>query len=413
MVDRARYIVVGGGLAGGSAVEAIRERDPVGRLMLVTEEKQRPYDRVPLSKTYLTGRLPREGVFLKKPEFYEHKHIELLIGRSVKRLNLRARTVLLDDGQEVGFERLLIASGGRPKKLPIPGGHLPGIHYLRTLEDCEAIKAAMVNSGKAVVIGGGFIGCEVAAAFATKGLETTIIELGPYLLNMAIDEETGRWITKYFEQQGVRVLTGVRAASFVEGGGHMVGVQTEHGELVRGSIAVVGVGINPNEELAQEAGLKVDNGIMVNEHLETEVEGVFAAGDVARFYSPIFGHHLRVEHYDVAVKHGRLAGANMTGAQLSFTELPFFFSYMFALRTLVYGDMSKYDQVIRRGALQLTERGGFMRFYLKDGRVNAFLALNRGIKEMQAVQRLILSRRTFEDTSILADESVDLQGLTS
>jgi 3-phenylpropionate/trans-cinnamate dioxygenase ferredoxin reductase subunit len=205
------YLIIGGGLAGGSAAEAIRQRDPGGRLALVSAESHLPYDRVPLSKTYLMGKLKRDRLFLKKPEFYREQRVELMLGRRVAALDLRARTVRLEDGQDLGFHQLLLATGGRPRRLPLPGSELGGIYYLRTIEDCEALREAMGRSHRAVVIGGGFIGCEVAAAFAARGLETTILELGPYLLNMALDEETGRWIGEHFAQRGVRVI--VRSAA--------------------------------------------------------------------------------------------------------------------------------------------------------------------------------------------------------
>jgi NADPH-dependent 2,4-dienoyl-CoA reductase/sulfur reductase-like enzyme len=410
-LNEARYLIVGGGLAGGSAVEAIRSRDREGRVVLVSDERHLPYDRVSLSKEYLMGKLPRESLFLQEAEFYQQHNVEVLLGRRVQRLNVDARSALFSDGRELRFDRLLLSTGGRPRRLSIPGGNLPGIYYLRTIDDSDAIQAAMSKAHRAVVIGGGFIGCEIAAACAQKGLDATIIEVGPSLLNAPIDAETAQWITQYFTERGVHVLTNEAAARFVEENGRAVGVETKTGKEVLGDFVAVGIGVVPNVELAQEAGLAVDNGVIVNEQLEVDNKGVYAAGDVARFYSPVFAKHLRLEHYDVAVKHGQVAGANMAGGQERFTELPYFFSFMFKLRTEVWGDATQRELVVRRGPLQLTDKGGFAQFYLGQGRIQAYLSVNRPFKENEAAKKLILSRQTMEDSSVLGNESVDLETL--
>lgn len=407
-MDRFAYLIIGGGLAGGSAAEAIRQFDSTGRLALVSAEPHLPYDRVPLSKTYLMGRMKRERLFLKKPEFYEEQRIEMIRERRVEALDVNSRTVRLDDGREFAFERLLLATGGRPRRLStLPGSELGGIYHLRTIEDCEAIREAMASSRRALVIGGGFIGCEVAAAFAAQGLETTLLELGPYLLNMALDEETGRWIGDYFTQQGVRVMLDAAAARFLGEAGQVRMVETRDGQRIECDFVAVGVGIALNTELAQRAGLKIDNGVIVDEHLETEIPGLYAAGDIARFYSPVFGRHLRVEHYDVAVKHGERAGANMAGEPKAFDELPYFFSYQFKLNINVLGDMSRWDRVVRRGPLSLDP--GFLQFYLERNRLNAVLSVNRKPAELQAAQKLITAQGSWEHPSLLADESIDLE----
>ena len=359
------------------------------------------------------GKIPRESLFLQEAEFYQQHNVEVLLGRRVQRLNVDARSALLNDGRELKFDRLLLATGGRPRRLSIPGGNLPGIYYLRTIDDSEAIQAAMSKAHRAVVIGGGFIGCEIAAASVQKGLDTTIIEVGPSLLSLPIDAETAQWITEYFIERGVHVLTNEAAARFLEEDGRAVGVETKTGKEVLGDFVGVGVGVAPNVELAQEAALAVDNGIIVNEQLEVDNKGVYAAGDVARFYSPVFAKHLRLEHYDVAVKHGQVAGANMAGGQEKFAELPYFFSFMFKLRTEVWGDATQRELVVRRGPLQLTDKGGFAQFYLSQGRIQAYLSVNRPFKENEAAKKLILSRQTIEDSSVLGNESVDLGTLAN
>ncbi len=406
-----RYLIVGGGLAGASAVEAIRARDREGRIVLVSDERHLPYDRVPLSKEYLRGELSRENLLVQTPEFYEQERVEALLGRRVEKLNLDARTALLDNDQSLRFDRLLLATGSRPRRLAIAGGDLKGIHYLRTLEDSDAIQEAMSNASRAVIVGGGFIGCEIAAACVQKGLDTTILEVGPSLLSVPLDRETAEWITSHLADHGVRILANETAARFIEMDGRACGVETKTGRRVEGDFVAVGIGVAPNVELAQESGLPIDRGVIVNDRLEVNDAGVYAAGDVARFYSPIFEKHLRLEHYDVAVKHGQLAGANMAGAKERFAELPYFFSFMFDLRTEVWGDATQRDLIIRRGPLQLTDKGGFAQFYLSGGRVQAYLSVNRPFEEAEAAKQLILRRQSIGDPSCLGNESTELGSL--
>jgi NADPH-dependent 2,4-dienoyl-CoA reductase/sulfur reductase-like enzyme len=410
-MDSTRYLIVGGGLAGGSAVEAIRERDQEGRIVLVSDEKYLPYDRVGLSKGYLLGKLRQESLFLQDAEFYLQQHVDVLLGRKVQRLNMNAGTAVLDGGLEMKYERVLLATGGRARRPPIPGCDLPGIHCLRTIDDSDAIRTTMSSARRAVVMGGGFIGCEIAAVCRQQGLETTIVEILPSLLSLPLDTETAQWVTKHFIEQGVNVLTDETVARFVESNGRVAGIETKTGKTIPADFVAIGIGITPNVELAKEAGLTVDNGVVVNERLQVDDTNVYAAGDIASFYSPLFGKRLRLEHYEVAAKHGEVAGANMAGGQEKFTELPHFFSSMFKLRIEVWGDATQRDAVIRRGPLEPTEKGGFAQFYLNQGRVQAYLSINRPYREAEAAKKLILSREPVKDVSLLGDESVDLNNV--
>lgn len=410
-MDEAKYVIVGGGLAGFNAIPAIRERDADGRIVLVTDEKERPYDRVPLSKRYLQGALSRDGVFLRPPEFFEEKHVELWTGRRATRLDAESKVVSLDDGREVRYGRLLLATGGTPRRLSSPGSDLRGIFYLRTLEDSDALQKAMAQAKRLVVVGGGFIGCEVAAAAVMKGLEATVVEMGPYLLNLAFDEPTGRWVMDRLAAKGMKLRCGERALDFHGEGGRVTGVETSAGAVLPADLVVVGVGLIPNTDLAKDAGLRVDNGVVVDEHLRTSAPDIYAAGDVARFYAPVFERHLRVEHYDVAVRHGKIAGANMAGADASFNDLPYFFSDLFELRIHVHGTLSDHDRILLRGERTLPDQGGFVQFYMKGGRIMAYLGVNRRLKEERAAQRLIASRKTFENTNPLEDPDTDLIAL--
>ena len=339
-MEAIEYLIIGGGLAGAYASINIRKHDTNGRVLIITNENDIPYDRVPLSKEYLKGTLTKDKILIKTKEFYEQNTIELLLGAEVTNLDAKNHVVTLKDGKTFAFKKLLLATGGHARKLTIPGSDLNGVYYLRTIEDCDRLKDVIANSKRAVVVGGGFIGCELASALTNKGLETTIIEMGPYLLNMALDEETGTWISDYFSNKGVKVITNASAAEILGKDGHVIAVKTKDGQEIETDFVIIGVGLVLNVELAEKAGLKVEKGILVNQFLETSIENIYAAGDVARFFSPIFQRHLRLEHYDIAVKHGNTAGINMSGDKVQFNELPYFFSYQFDLKIHAYGDLS-------------------------------------------------------------------------
>ena len=407
-MDHLPYVIIGGGLAGNAAAEAIRRRDKTGRVVVICAEPHLPYDRVPLSKDYLLGKIERQQVFLKNPRFYERNTIEMLLHNPATALDVAQRQVTLSNGQQLGFDKLLLATGGRPRRLSIAGAELEGLYYLRNLEDTEAIQRGLQGARRAVVIGGGFIGCELAAGFAQLGLQTTVVELTPAPLSLVVDAETSAFVTAYLQQQGVTVLTDTAATQFLGAQGRVRAIVTNTGQEIAADLVAVGVGIALNTELATTAGLTVDNGVVVNEYLEATA-GIFAAGDMARYYSPPLGRHLRVEHYDVALQHGRLAGANMTGEQRAYLELPYFFSFMGALQINVVGDMSRREQCVRRGELSLEP--GFVQFYFADELLQAALSINRNGALLQAVRERILSRRPVTHPEAFADETQDVTAL--
>lgn len=407
-MERIPYVIVGGGLAAAAAIDAIRRRDKTSRLMLIGAEPHLPYDRVPLSKDYLLGQMEREQVFLRPPRFYERHKVELLLGQAATALDVDQRRITLADGRQVGFGKLLLATGGRPRTLPLPGAALQGIHYLRTLEDAAALRRAVQDARSAAVIGGGFIGCEVATGLAQLGVQTTIIEVTAAPLSLVLDAETCQFIATYLQQQGITVRTNTAAARFVGAHERVHGVETDSGETIAADLVAVGVGIALNTELAAEAGLAVDNGVVVNEYLEA-ADGMYAAGDIARYYSPLLGRHLRVEHYDVALQHGRTAGANMTGAQRAYTELPYFFSHMGPLHIDVIGDMSHRQQSIRRGPLRL--QPGFTQFYFADNLLQAALCINGNPTVLQAARERIMQQRPVTQPEAFADLRRDVTTL--
>lgn len=410
MPELVHYLLVGGGVAGGHAVFEIRKHDKSGRIVVVNEENQFSYDRPPLSKEYLAGKKKRRDVFYRADSYYARNKVEVIRGHKVRTIDTSLRSVMLDDGREFAYKVLLIATGGRVRKLELPDSDLEGIYYLRTIEDCDGIRKAARSRKKVVIVGGGFIGCEVAATLKGRGLKVTLLERSPHLLSAAIDEETADWIRAYHSKKGVNVLTDTAVTRFVGKNGHVNGVELKDGKVLATHFVVAGIGIIPNTELAEDAGIKIDKGILVDECLRTSADDVYAAGDVARFYSPIFKRNLRVEHVDVAQKQGTTAGRNMTGLKKQpFDELPYFFSNQFDLEINAYGDLSQRSIIVRRGKMDV--KTGFIQFYLQGTILDGILSVNADWKDIETAKTLLGMRKEIPNPSILADESNTLTSI--
>jgi NADPH-dependent 2,4-dienoyl-CoA reductase/sulfur reductase-like enzyme len=399
-------LIIGGGLAGGYAAITLRQNDKNSSITLVTDERHLPYDRVPLSKEYLQGKVKLESLYIRKPDFYTKNNIEIITGRRVVNLDLNNNIAVLDDNSEIKFKKLLLATGGYPRKLKMGEENKLNVFYLRRIEHSDSIREAALRSKKAVIIGGGFIGCEIASSLKKIGVESTIIEKANNILTLALDDETAQLIEKHFKISGINVITGTSVKQFISQDDKVVGIETETGEEITADMFVVGIGIKVSTDLAEKAGLDVNNGIMVDEFLRTKKENVYAAGDVANFYHPLYETHMRVEHYDVAVKHGKIAGANMAGQNSSFNDLPYFFSYMYNLNIYSWGMIKGYDYVVKRGQIDIEK--GFLQFYFKKGQMIAVLGINT-FKETDVARKIIMSKKTFENPDILADKNRNLQ----
>lgn len=400
------YVIVGGGLAGSHAAQAIRENDSNGSILLISGENHLPYDRVPLSKNYLLGKMKSEVLYVKKLNFYADQKIELLVGHKATKLDPKNHVVDIDDGSQINYKKLLLATGGRARQLSITGSDLKGVFYLRTIDDADAILNAMQESKSAVIIGGGFIGCELASSFTKKNISSTIIEVGPKILGRVFDQDTARWLDDYFTKKGVKIMKNTTPTEIIGKEGEVSGIKLQSGQIIPTDFIVIGIGIIPNTELAKDAGLEVDNGIVVNQYLQTSDSDIYAASDVARFYSPVFGKQMRLEHYDLAIKQGKLAGENMTGKSKQFEELPYFFSFMFDVRIEAYGDLSKYDNVVTKGSP--TENGNFTKFYLENGVINAVMMVTRK-ENVEYIKQLIHSRKKLDDTGILTKDEQKIE----
>ncbi|HXG41867.1 MAG TPA: FAD-dependent oxidoreductase [Dehalococcoidia bacterium] len=404
MAPRSTVVIVGANLAGGRAAEALRKEGFDGRIFLVGEEPHPPYERPPLSKEYLRGEMPREELFVQPESFWAEQEIELLMGVRAVSLDLAHKRVELSSGERLSFDKLLLATGGRVRRLEVPGADLEGIHYLRTVDDSEALARELRPGRRLAIVGAGFIGSEVAASAREKGLEVTMIEVLPLPLQKALGPEVGRIYADIHRQHGVELVLGEGVERF-EGDSRLQAVVTSTGRRIECDLALVGVGIVPATELAEAVGLTVDNGIVVNEFCQTSHPDVYAAGDVANFYSPVLGRRLRVEHWHNAQNQGMAAARSMLRGE-PYAEVPWFWSDQYDLNMQYVGFADAWDRLVFRGDVEARR---FTAFYLRQGRLEAALAINRP-RDIRAARELIQARAVL-DPERLADESQDLRAL--
>ena len=394
-----KYLLIGGGLAAGHAARHIREADAGGSIAIVGQEPYPPYDRPPLSKEFLRGEKTREQLFVDPEPSYRDRGIELVLGVAVQEMDSRGKTVRLADGEVLRFEKALVATGGRPVRLKIPGADLPGVRYLRTLDDSAAIAAEAVPGRRAVIIGAGFIGLELAASLTQVGVRVAVVEAGPRIWARFADPVLAGFFQEYCASKGVAFHTS-EAVAEIRGNGRPSAVVTRAGREIPCDFVCVGVGIVPNVELARQAGLAVDNGVVVNEFLQSSHPDVYAAGDVASYADPVFGKRRRVEHWGHAEYSGQLAGRNMAGAREPYDLLTYVWSDVFDLHLEFAGDESEHDQVLLRGR---RGEGAFTVLYLKGGLLRAYFAVNGDPGELPILQGLIRTHR------VLAGREAQLQ----
>ena len=398
------FVIIGASLAGAKAAETLRKEGYAGRVTLIGDELHRPYERPPLSKGYLLGSAERDSVFVHPATWYAEHYVDLRLGTRATAVDARGHKVLLADGDRLRYDALLLATGSEPVRLKIPGADLDGVHYLRRLEDSEALKAAFARAPRVVVIGGGWIGLEVAAAARTAGLEVTVLEAAELPLLRVLGPEVAQVFADLHREHGVELRCGVHVERILGSGGTVTGVELSGGEVVEAGLVVVGVGIRPNTGLAEGAGLAVENGIVVDEHLRTSDPDVYAAGDVANAFNPLLGRRIRVEHWANATRQGPVAARSMLGQDATYARLPYFFTDQYDLGMEYNGYAEGYDRVILRGDVAGRE---FIAFWLVNGRVLAGMGVN--IWDTTAdVTRLITSRREV-DLGRLANPDVPLR----
>jgi 3-phenylpropionate/trans-cinnamate dioxygenase ferredoxin reductase component len=397
--------VVGASLTGASAAATLREEGFDGRVVLLGAEPQLPYDRPPLSKAYLRGAMPFEKTLLRPPEFYRERDIELRLGTTVARIDAEKRRLELEGGDQLEFDSVLVATGGRNRRFPIPGLDLPGVYDLRTVADADRIRRVIAGGGRAVVVGLGFIGAEVAGSLRECGLEVVAIEPFKTPLFRALGEEIGRVVEGLHRDHGVDLILGDAVAAF-EGAGRVERVVTASGRRVECDFAVFGLGIEPAAEVVAGSGVRVDNGIVVDELCRTNVPGIFAAGDVANHYHPVCARPMRVEHWQNGVKQGAAAARSMLGRGTPYDEIHWFWSDQYDANIQYAGFHAAWDAVVVRGSL--AERK-FLAFYLAGGRVESVVAINQGRDLRRALP--FIRTRVPVDPARLQDPSVDLRTL--
>jgi NADPH-dependent 2,4-dienoyl-CoA reductase/sulfur reductase-like enzyme len=382
-------LIVGGGLAGGRAVNALRERDPEGSITLVGEEEHVPYYRPPLSKGFLRGEKDREKIRLAGEEHYRDAKVDLILGKRVESLDPDAKEVTLEDGETLRFEKALLATGGTPVRPPIPGIDLPNVFVLRNLEDAEAIREAAQPGTEAVIVGAGFIGMELASSLTQMGVDVTVVEMMPQLWPRFAGEDLALYFEGLFEERGVAVRVGQKVTE-IRGEPRGLVVETEEGLELPADFVIVAAGIRPNVELAEEAGLEVEDGVVVDAQLRTSHPDVYAAGDIANYPDPHFDKRRRVEHWGQADYTGTLAGHNMAGAGEEYDLLTYVWSDIFDRHLEFAGDPTGKEQVLQRGELGDET---FVIFYLRDGRMRAYFAVNADEEDLANWQKLIEQRR--------------------
>jgi 3-phenylpropionate/trans-cinnamate dioxygenase ferredoxin reductase subunit len=407
MTPTETFVIVGAGLAGAKAAETLRTEGFDGRLVLVGAEQERPYERPPLSKDYLRDEAERERIYVHPEGFYAEQDIELRRGRTAIGLDATTRELALGDGDRVRYDRLLLATGAEPRRPAIPGGELDGVLYLRSVEDADRLRERIAHGGSVVVVGAGWIGAEVAASARRRGLDVTLIGRDSVPLEHVLGAEAGAVYRDLHAEHGVRLRMETAVEAF-EGGTAVERVRTSDGQTYECDFVVVGTGVQPRIGLAAGAGLAIDNGILVDEHLQTSAPGVFAAGDVANAYHPFYGHHIRVEHWAGALGQGPVAALNMLDRPTPYESLPYFFSDQYDAGMEYSGLARTWDRVVFRGDPASRE---FIAFWLAGDRVLA--GMNFNVWDVnEAVQRLIL-RRPHIDAARLGDPDVPLEALAA
>jgi 3-phenylpropionate/trans-cinnamate dioxygenase ferredoxin reductase subunit len=405
MSEGPTHVIVGAGMAGGKAAETLRAEGFDGRIVVIGEEDVRPYERPPMSKEYLRAEKGFDDAAVHEPDFYAAHDIELRTGTRVSGLDVKRHEVTTASGEAIHYDRLLLSTGAAPRRLRLPGSDLPGVHYLRTVADSDTLHREFTPSRQVGIIGAGWIGSEVAASARQLGAEVTMIDVTAVPLERVLGPEMGAVFAGLHRDHGVRTHFGVGVEALV-GSDHVEGVRLDNGTLVPAEVVVIGVGVAPRLELAEAAGLVVDNGVVVDEYLQTSDPDVFAAGDVANAFHPRYQTRIRLEHWFAALHQGPAAARNMLGQRHSYERTPYFFSDQYEFGMEYRGWAPAWDDIVIRGDLSSRE---FICFWRKEGNVVA--AMNANIWEGgEHLERLVASRSPV-DAADLANPAVDLAQL--
>jgi 3-phenylpropionate/trans-cinnamate dioxygenase ferredoxin reductase subunit len=404
------FVIVGSGLAGAKAAEALRDQGFDGRIVLIGAEQHLPYERPPLSKGYLAGSAGREKVFVHPESWYAEHDVELRLNQAARRIDRGARTVTLADGSEVRYDKLLLATGASPRTLSVPGADAAGVHLLRTLDDSDTLRALLPALSRLVVIGAGWIGLEVAAAARQAGVEVSVIESAELPLLRVLGPEVARVFADLHIQHGVDFRFNATVTEIRTSEGRATGVTLGDGTVIDADAVLVAVGVSPNSQLAADAGLSVDDGILLDTALGTSDWRIFAAGDVANAMHGFYNTHVRVEHWANALNQPATAAASMLGRPAEYDNLPYFFSdqYDLGMEYAGYVGVEGYDQVVFRGDVAGRE---FIAFWLREGRVMA--GMNVNVWDVIDDIKALIRSRAVVPADRLADTGVPLAELAA
>jgi 3-phenylpropionate/trans-cinnamate dioxygenase ferredoxin reductase component len=405
MASDETFVIVGASLAGARAAETLRTEGFDGRVVLIGEETERPYERPLLSKDYLRGDKPAAKLYVHDAGFYADNDIELMTGTRVESLDPGAHKITVAGGGQIRYSRLLLSTGAAPRPLPVPGADLPGVRYLRQMGDSDALRAAITAAGRVVVIGAGWIGSEVAASARQMGAEVAVVAPEAFPLERVLGPQIGGVYRDLHAEHGVDLHLSTQIEAIV-GHGAARGVRTSDGMVVEGDLVVVGAGVSPRDELARHAGLTVENGIVVDEFLRTSAPDVFAAGDVAATWNTRYNKRIRLEHWANALNQGPAAARNMLGRDTAYAKLPYFYSDQYDLGMEYNGYAADWDRVVLRG-----DRIGreFLAFWLQGGR--AVAAMNANVWDQGDEIKALIRGGATVNADRLADPSVPLADL--
>lgn len=407
MTDTRSFVIVGASLAGAKAAETLRAEGFEGRIVLVGEEPVRPYERPPLTKHFLQGVAGGHRLFIHDDGYYVEHAIELRLSTRVTALETGERRVVLESGETIGYDAVLLTTGAEARRIRIPGSELSGVHYLRSLADAEALKETLSRAGRVVVVGAGWIGCEAAASAREMGVEVAMAAPGRLPLERVLGTEMGTFFRDVHADRGVELHLGVGVEAF-RGGEAVEEVVLADGTVLAAEAVVVGIGATPRVELAEGAGIELGNGVVTDEHMATSAPGVFAAGDVADAWHPRLGRRLRLEHWSSALNQGPCAARNMLGAGAVYDRVPFFFSDQYDVGMEYTGHATGWDRLVYRGD---PAGGKFIVFWMRDDRLLA--GMNVNVWDVRdAIAGIVASGRPV-DAAALADPGVDLADLAA
>jgi len=398
-------VIAGAGHAAGQAIATLKQRKFDGKIILVGDEPYLPYQRPPLSKKFLSGDMPAERLYFKPPSFYDDPQVELRLDTRITGIDLDAHVVTTANDDEIGFGKLILALGSRVRTVSLPGSELPGIHYLRSIADVDAIRADMQHAKKVVIVGAGYIGLEVAAVCRQAGLDVTVVEMADRVMSRVVSPNVSDFYQLEHTNQGVKLLLSTGLAAF-KGKRRVKAVITDDEQELTADFVVVGVGILPNTELAEAAGLTVDDGIVVDDQCQTSAIDVFAIGDCTAHPSSIYGKQLRLESVHNALEQAKTAASNICGVETHYSQVPWFWSDQYDLKLQIAGLSQGYDEVVIRGD---PASRSFACLYLRDETLIAVDAINSPKDFMQS--KALIANHTKVDPEKLARAETTLKDL--